>query len=128
MYRIITVRISGILCEAVVVPCVIISKYLISIKFCIKNHRAGYVFAQPTRWFYLIKFSVMLCPSFHKTMPAKVDRTQHLFAALAHSKEESVHSYTMHIPLTTDTSILKYIACIFPFSMLNNLSVHKHLF
>lgn len=124
MYRIVTVRIPGILCEAVVVPCVIIGKYLISIKIRVKNHRAGYTFTQPTRWFCLIKFSVMLCPSFHKTPPVPA---QYLFAALAHSKEESVHSYTVHTPLTTDTSILKYIACIFSFSLLNNLSIHKHL-
>lgn len=124
MYRIVTIRIPGILCEAVVVSCLIICKYLVSINFRVKNHRASYVFEQPTRWFYLIKFSVMLCPSFHKTLPVPA---QYLFAALAHSKEESVHSYKMHTPLTTDTLILKYIARIFPFSLLNNLSVHKHL-
>lgn len=68
----------------------------------------------------LIKFSVLLF-SFHKTLPVPA---QYLFAALAHSKEESVHSYKMHTPLTTDTLILKYIARIFPFSLLNELSCY----
>ena len=47
------------------------------------------VFTQPTRRFYLIKFSVMHYPSFYKTLPvpAKADRTQNLFAALARSKK-----------------------------------------